>query len=120
MKRPSRLGNLTRAVLEDHGATLYLSSINAYEATIKQRLGRLDSSYDSVIAIYPKLVKQLGALDLPVSLAHTFLAGSMDWDHPDPFDRLLVAQASLENLVVITDDSLVKGHPWIDTVWCDR
>ena len=54
---------------------------------------------------------------LPLQLAHTHLAGSMEWAHRDPFDRLLVAQASLENLAIITNDAQIQAHPWIDAVW---
>ena len=117
VKRPERLGEKARSIIEDVNATLYLSSISAFETANKSRLGKLDSSYENVVENYTLFEARLGAKDLPLTLAHTYLAGSMDWEHRDPFDRFLVAQASLENLVIITDDEQIRNHPWINTVW---
>ena len=117
VKRPERLGEKARRIIEDNDSRLYLSSICAYETANKSRLGKLDASYESVVENYTYFANRLGVKDLPLTLAHTYLAGSMEWEHRDPFDRFLVAQASLENLMIITDDEQIRNHPWIDTVW---
>jgi PIN domain nuclease of toxin-antitoxin system len=116
-KQPGRLGEQAYEIIEDIGSRLYLSAISAFEASNKHRLGKLDPTYDSIIESYSHFASQLGVEDLPLTIAHTYLAGEMDWQHRDPFDRLLVAQACLENLAIITDDERIKGHPWVDAIW---
>jgi PIN domain nuclease of toxin-antitoxin system len=93
-----------------------LSSISAYEVTNKYRIGKLDE-YEFVVENYTEVARRLGVIELPVSTAHNYLAGSMDWSHRDPFDRILLAQAALENLVIITNDAQIKAHNWVQTVW---
>jgi len=117
LKNPGRLGKKAQLVLEDTNSHLYLSSISAFEVAQKQRLGKLDETYKSVVENYVHYAKQLGAEDLPIALGHSYLAGNMTWEHRDPFDRLLVAQASLESLAIITDDAQIKIHPWIEAIW---
>ncbi|MDR2587696.1 MAG: type II toxin-antitoxin system VapC family toxin [Coriobacteriales bacterium] len=113
---PEKLGKLASAVIEDPEAKLFLSSISAYEITNKHRLGKLDD-YEFVVENYTEIARRLGVIELPVSTAHSYLAGSMDWAHRDPFDRILLAQAALENLAIITDDAQIKAHNWVETVW---
>jgi len=117
LKNPKRLGELARQILENADTCLYLSSISAFEVMNKQRVGKLDPTYESVVENYTQYARRLGVDDLPLTLAHTYLAGNMEWEHKDPFDRLIVAQASLENLAIITDDAQIQAHPWVDTVW---
>jgi PIN domain nuclease of toxin-antitoxin system len=112
-----RLGRLARAALEDVDKPLFLSSMSAYEVTHKYRIGKLEPLYEFVVENYTEIARRLGVIELPVSTAHSYLAGSMDWTHRDPFDRILLAQAALENLVIITDDAQIKAHNWVETVW---
>jgi PIN domain nuclease of toxin-antitoxin system len=113
---PDKLGKRARTIIEQPDLPLYLSSISAYEVTNKHRLGKL-GGFELLVENYTEVARRLGTIDLPVSLAHTYLAGSMDWQHRDPFDRILVAQAALENLTIITNDAQLQNHPWIETVW---
>jgi len=116
-KCPERLGGQARGILEDIESRLYLSSISAFEIANKFRIGKLDPTYESVLEGYTSFVRQLGIEDLPLTCAHAYLAGTMEWDHRDPFDRFIVAQASLENLVIISNDAQMQAHPWVDVVW---
>ena len=117
LKKPERLGRIARSVIESTGISLRLSSISAFEISYKHQQGKLEPSYESVVENYTHYAKLLGVEDLCITLAHTYLAGSMDWEHQDPFDRIIVAQASLENLTIITNDSRIQAHPWIDAIW---
>jgi PIN domain nuclease of toxin-antitoxin system len=56
-------------------------------------------------------VADLGATPLPVTVEHGLLAGSLRWDHRDPFDRVLVAQATVEELVLVTVDAAITRLP---------
>jgi PIN domain nuclease of toxin-antitoxin system len=116
-RNPKRLGKTARAVLEGLDQQLYLSSFSAYEITQKHRLGKLDPSYGFIVENYTEVVRKLGVIDLPVTLAHAYQAGQMGWPHRDPFDRIITAQAALENLVLITNDAALSSHPWIETIW---
>jgi PIN domain nuclease of toxin-antitoxin system len=55
--------------------------------------------------------RRIGASILPISLAYALLAGSMRWAHRDPFDRLLVAEATVENATLVTVDPALTGLP---------
>ncbi|MCL2654717.1 MAG: type II toxin-antitoxin system VapC family toxin [Coriobacteriia bacterium] len=113
---PERLGKRAREVIEDINSRLYLSAVSAYEVTNKYRNGKLDE-YRFVVDNYTEIARKLGTIELPVTLAHMYQAGQMDWEHRDPFDRILAAQAALENLVIITHDAMLRAHPWFETVW---
>jgi PIN domain nuclease of toxin-antitoxin system len=117
LKNPTRLSEQARTILEDVASNLYLSSISAFEVMNKQRLGKLSSSYRLVTENYTLFAQRLGVRELTLSTAHCYLAGNMEWDHRDPFDRFIVAQASLENLAIITKDIHIAAHPWVETVW---
>ncbi|MDR2196708.1 MAG: type II toxin-antitoxin system VapC family toxin [Coriobacteriales bacterium] len=116
VQEPARLGRLSRQVIESSETTLYLSAISAYEVSYKHRLGKLQD-YAFVVENYAEVMRRLSVVDLPIALAHSYQAGTMEWEHRDPFDRLLVAQAALENLTLITDDERIRSHPWVTTVW---
>ncbi|MDR1359205.1 MAG: type II toxin-antitoxin system VapC family toxin [Coriobacteriales bacterium] len=115
-KKPSGLGSLARSIIEDPTTRLFLSSISAYELAYKHRLGKL-GAYGFIVENYREVVGKLGVFDLPVTLAHAYLAGQMDWPHPDPFDRVIAAQAALENLVLITSDTALSSNPRLETIW---
>ena len=109
LKNPKRLGELARQILENADTCLYLSSISAFEVMNKQRVGKLDPTYENVVENYTQYARRLGVDDLPLTLAHTYLAGSMEWEHKDPFDRLLIATAIVEEMTLITvDDNIHK------------
>lgn len=56
-------------------------------------------------------VAELGAEPLPLTHPHAVSAGSLDWEHRDPFDRLLAAQAIAEGLTLVTADRAFRGAP---------
>ena len=110
------LGKNALRVLESATSELYLSTITAFEVTTKYRIGKLDEYY-YVVDNYTEIIRKLGAVELPVTLAHAYQAGQMEWEDRDPFDRILVAQAALENLTLVTQDAMLAAHPWIETIW---
>jgi PIN domain nuclease of toxin-antitoxin system len=48
---------------------------------------------------------------------HALLAGRLEWNHRDPFDRMLAAQAMMESMVIITGDPVFAGCPGAPTLW---
>jgi PIN domain nuclease of toxin-antitoxin system len=117
IRNPKRLSKRAREIIEDTSNKLYLSAISAYEVMYKQSLGKLDSSYDVAARYYVSHVKILGASDLPVDMVHAHEAGSLEWEHRDPFDRILVVQSILECLTLITDDATIRAYQRCNSIW---
>ena len=113
---PARLGRAAREVIENRSSRLVVSAVSAWETSTKHRLGKLPQA-DVLLGAYSKHLDRLGAIRLPVCEDHALLAGRLDWDHRDPFDRMLAAQAMVESLVIITGDPAFTGCPGVPTLW---
>jgi PIN domain nuclease of toxin-antitoxin system len=86
------------------------------EISTKQRLGQLPQA-DGIVSTYTRNLHRLRAVELPVTAEHALLAGRLDWDHSDPFDRMLAAQAMIESLTLVTRDVAFASLPGIRTLW---
>ncbi|MDN5789667.1 MAG: type II toxin-antitoxin system VapC family toxin [Micrococcales bacterium] len=104
---PERVPRRTRDVLADRGNRLYVSAASALEVATKARIGKLSASH--LVDTWSERLRDIAADDLPVTSQHAILAASLTWLHRDPFDRLLVAQALVDNLVLVTTDTAVTG-----------
>jgi len=82
-----------------------------WEAAIKRGLGKLDSPDD----LLPQL-ERAGVELLPITARHADLVATLPLHHRDPFDRLLVAQATLEGLPLVSDDERLRRYD-IEVVW---
>ena len=104
-----RLGRPARDAIADPANRLYLSAASTWEIMIKARLGKL------ALPECPEafIDRQLGANamePLPITVQHTMGLKSLEDVHKDPFDRMLIAQANDEDMVLITDDPLIKKY----------
>ena len=95
---------------------IFVSSISAYEIANKYRIGKLPG-YEYLIENYFEVLDGLGASELPVNTHHTHFAGKFEWNHRDPFDRILAAQAFSEKLTLMTNDPEFQSLPWITILW---
>lgn len=106
---PDRLPADARALIEDPATALLYSAASLWEVTIKNGLGRADFSVD------PRLLRrgllENGYTELAVTGAHAVAADMLPPIHKDPFDRLLVAQAQIEGVTLITADEVVGRYP---------
>jgi PIN domain nuclease of toxin-antitoxin system len=84
---------------------VYVSAVTAWEIAIKRALGKLEAPEDLDVA-----VSASGFQELPITIAHALAAGQLPNHHKDPFDRMLVAQAQLENLILITRDERIVRY----------
>jgi PIN domain nuclease of toxin-antitoxin system len=84
---------------------VYVSAASVWEIAIKKAIGKLDAPDDLVEA-----VDASGFRPLPIGLAHADRAGSLPRHHDDPFDRMLVAQAQLEGLTLVTVDARLPSY----------
>lgn len=64
-----------------------------------------------MLARWTHLLEALLASELPLTVGHMRGAGELQWEHRDPFDRMLVAQARLEGLVLVTKDERIRAYP---------
>ena len=94
-----RLGTQARALISNADNSVYVSAASAWEISIKRALGKLKapSSLDGS-------VEEAGFEKLPIGFQHAERAGSLPPLHSDPFDRMLIAQALLEDLLLVTAD----------------
>lgn len=86
-----------------------MSVATAWEVAIKHRRRRLTLPYPPEEFI-PKALAEDGFLGLAITLSHAIRAGGLPVHHKDPFDRMLVAQAQLENLAILTSDPMFSTY----------
>lgn len=112
---PERLDAKTLRLLEDGEAELFFSAASTWEIAIKYRLGKLKLKAPPE-AFLPIELARDAIRPLSISMAHAFQAGALPPHHQDPFDRMLIAQAQLENMTLVTADQhfsdyRVRLHP---------
>lgn len=86
-----------------------MSAASAWEIATKHRLGKLPSAAALVADIGGAIAAQ-GFAELPISLAHAERAGALPGPHRDPFDRMLIAQAMLDDLVLVSNDTAFDAY----------
>jgi PIN domain nuclease of toxin-antitoxin system len=89
---------------------IFLSPVTVWEIAIKQTAGKLTGPADLA-----ERVRDMGFRELPVTHAHSIVAGRLPMYHRDPFDRMLVAQATVEGLTLATRDSDIHRYD-VDTL----
>jgi PIN domain nuclease of toxin-antitoxin system len=102
---PEKVSPAAREVLSDPGTDVSVSAASAWEIAIKTRLGRLDG--DPLLAAWPDILADMSANEIPIDAGDAILAGRLPWDHRDPFDRVIVAQAARRNLTIATRDARI-------------
>ena len=88
-----------------HDPDIFLSPVTVWEITIKQTTGKLIGPADLV-----ERVRDMGFRELPVTHAHAIVAGRLPLHHRDPFDRMLVAQATVEGLTLVTRNANIHQY----------
>jgi PIN domain nuclease of toxin-antitoxin system len=109
VNRPSRLPLNIRAMLEDGDNDVFVSLLSIWEIAIKYPLQRHDAPPISAKAAIFEF-EQAGFALLPILLAHVTAVETLPLLHGDPFDRLLVAQASSEPMRLVTHDSRLREY----------
>ncbi|MEX1200368.1 MAG: type II toxin-antitoxin system VapC family toxin [Methylophaga sp.] len=106
---PDRLSEKAIKLINDSQNKLFFSAASIWEVVIKNSLNRPDFSVD------PHLLRrgliENGYLELPITAQHTLAVVHLPEIHKDPFDRILVAQAESEGILLLTVDDLVASYP---------
>lgn len=113
---PARLGAEAHRIIAAPSSDLVVSAASAWEIGTKQRLGKLPQA-DVLVGGYSRHLDRLGVVRLAISEEHALLAGRLEWPHRDPFDRMLAAQAMLESLTLVTNDSALTNLTGLATKW---
>lgn len=101
-----KLGKGAREIIANPNNDVHVSSASVWEAAIKAALGRLEIELDDL----EDAIVQSGFRPLPIGLKHAVTAGCLPSVHRDPFDRMLVAQASIEELRVVSHDRVFERY----------
>jgi PIN domain nuclease of toxin-antitoxin system len=93
-----------RDIIRNPAHSILVSSVTAWEIATKYRIGKLPEA-EEIVKDYPKILATAKFIELPVTSAHALRAGTLPILHRDPFDRMIMAQAELEKMPVITYDA---------------
>ena len=111
----AKVSAAARELIEDGNTVALVSAASLYEIAIKAHIGRLELPAEPAVYL-PQLLRRHAFGVLPVEEAHALRAGSLPLIHRDPWDRLLVAQAQLESMPIITADPAI-GEYDVDVIW---
>lgn len=103
---PGLLSAAANSAIRDGNSAVHVSAATVWEIVIKKALGKLDAPGN-----LEETIRTCRFTSLPVTVAHALAVGSLPAHHRDPFDRMLVAQAMIEGLTIVSRDSNVLRYP---------
>lgn len=109
LAEPERLGQSVEDLLGDEANQLLLSAASSWEIAIKHSTGRLKLP-EPPDRFVPRYLERTGVQGLPVQHGHALAVARLAWHHRDPFDRLLVAQAQVERVALVTADHAFDAY----------
>jgi len=98
-----------RAAIGDDANAVFVSAASVWEITTKYRIGKLPE-VAFVVAGLEGVIADQGFAGLPIGLRHAQSAGSLPGPHRDPFDRMLMAQAMAEDLVLVSNEQIFGAY----------
>ncbi|MBS1863982.1 MAG: type II toxin-antitoxin system VapC family toxin [Actinobacteria bacterium] len=102
---PERIGKRAKQAIGDGKDELLISAVVIWEVAIKRRLGKLDAPADLLVRL-----EQAGVDLLPITAHHADRVATLPMHHQDPFDRLLVAQADIDGLTLLSGDGAMRRY----------
>jgi PIN domain nuclease of toxin-antitoxin system len=110
-----RLSERAREAIGDRENEILVSAVSAMEVTTKYRLGKLPQA-EQLAGSFLSIIRAADYTPLPISGEHAASAGNLEIDHKDPFDRLLIAQAQLEDALLVSNEKLFDGFG-VNRLW---
>ena len=111
----ARLSRVAYHAIADEGNDILVSAASAWEITTKHRLGRLPEGATTAPDVAASIASQ-GFEELAISVVDAERAGRLPGPHRDPFDRMLVAQAQIHNLVIVSVDAAFDSYA-VQRLW---
>ena len=115
LKGDNRIPRRIRDIVAHPDTEAFVSAATIWEIAIKSKLGKLPGAA-AVVETMPACFSEVGFAMLDINAAHAKRAGSLPLYHRDPFDRMLVAQATIESLFLVSGDP-VMSHYDVDLEW---
>jgi PIN domain nuclease of toxin-antitoxin system len=106
-----RIGKNAASALKATDARIVISAVTVWEVAIKRRLGKLDAPAGLL-----EQLERAGVDMLPITARHADRVGTLPMHHRDPFDRLLIAQAEVENIALVTGDEAMNDYE-AEVIW---
>jgi PIN domain nuclease of toxin-antitoxin system len=103
------LSAIAEAAVGDSDNDVFVSAASAWEITTKYRVGKLSQAAALAYDVSGVLAGQ-GFLELPITVQHGQTAGSLRGPHRDPFDRMLIAQVTLSDLVLVSNEAVFDRY----------
>jgi PIN domain nuclease of toxin-antitoxin system len=103
------LSRKARAAISSFNNEIYVSAVTAWEIATKSRIGKLPAA-EPLAHSMTESIDKLGFRELAISINHAQRAGLLSGYHRDPFDRLLIAQAQAENLILISNEKIFDDY----------
>ena len=100
----NRLPPTARAAIADEANEVFVSAASAWEVSAKHRLGKLPGAGPLAVD-FAREVRAQGFQPLPITMEQGQIAGSLQSEHRDPFDRMLAAQARAELMALVSNDT---------------
>jgi PIN domain nuclease of toxin-antitoxin system len=115
---PERISRKAREEITDLSNEVFFSAVSSWEVAIKATAGKLTLPEPPASYVPGRMADQ-GLRPLPLTHPHALGVYDLPLYHRDPFDRLLIAQAKLEDLIFVTADRLFEQYP-VESLWAGR
>lgn len=116
LTEPNRLSEQIRDLVIDRRIELFVSAASAWEIATKQRLGKLPQA-EVLVRAYQQHLTRLDVESIAITDEHSLLAGTMEWSHRDPFDRMIAAQCMVDSLPLATADESFQTLAGVKALW---
>jgi PIN domain nuclease of toxin-antitoxin system len=114
MESDNRLSIQARRAIAEPTTQVLVSAGSLWEIAIKHRSGKLKAP--NLVNDFQKELDTAGFIELPISAKHAVRAALLPTNHKDPFDRVLIAQAEIENIPIVTRDPLFDDYG-VNRIW---
>lgn len=115
VENSARLSLAAKELIEDDDTEVFISLVSVWEMSIKYGLGDLKLTDKPQVCV-PPILKDAGIDLLPVTFAHVTAVADLPLHHRDPFDRLILVQAQLESLALVSGDNAFDAYG-VKRVW---
>jgi PIN domain nuclease of toxin-antitoxin system len=105
----SRLSEQAREAIRNFGNEVFVSAASVWEISTKFRIGKLPEA-EPLVYSFEASFRKVRFNELPISTRHAQRAGLLPGEHKDPFDRLLIAQAQMEDLLLVSNEVLFDNY----------